>query len=357
MTQLLEDIIEGSKFKTTTNPESKDRPWGYTYGIWSILNAVTLVTMTIITIAVHVSDVEPGIPCISTATCDLAGSGKYRAMNFTAESTSVSYRARVAGGVRGIDNTMQEIALNGWPMRMYADDGTNTHLSSRCAAINTGRDVAARDRCVAEGISVMYELPNGRESMTLTGGVHIVYMFFVTLHISASFALIMLPDNLNMMKMVVIPLWHIMGVLLMVLIYTKDTMFEMRVPVNNVILAVTLELFTLFIQYMWTVDHSQIPDDIVPTAIMTPGDDNEYTYDDNPDKSGFNSSANSSLNTSKTSGGKLKDLMRIQPLNNRTLSYQHTNLARNGKPVYNACLLYTSPSPRDQRGYRMPSSA
>ena len=24
---------------------------------------------------------------------------------------------------------------------------------------------------------------------------------------------------------------------------------------------------------------------------------------------------------------------------------------------YTACLLYTSPSPRDQRGYRMPSSA
>ena len=25
--------------------------------------------------------------------------------------------------------------------------------------------------------------------------------------------------------------------------------------------------------------------------------------------------------------------------------------------AFNACLLYTSPSPRDQRGYRMPSSA
>ena len=28
-----------------------------------------------------------------------------------------------------------------------------------------------------------------------------------------------------------------------------------------------------------------------------------------------------------------------------------------GYPVYGACLLYTSPSPRDQRGSRMPSSA
>ena len=26
-------------------------------------------------------------------------------------------------------------------------------------------------------------------------------------------------------------------------------------------------------------------------------------------------------------------------------------------PIYNSCLLYTSPSPRDQRGSRMPSSA
>ena len=31
-------------------------------------------------------------------------------------------------------------------------------------------------------------------------------------------------------------------------------------------------------------------------------------------------------------------------------------LKRNGKE-YNFCLLYTSPSPRDQRGSRMPSSA
>ena len=28
-----------------------------------------------------------------------------------------------------------------------------------------------------------------------------------------------------------------------------------------------------------------------------------------------------------------------------------------GNPVYYSCLLYTSPSPRDQRGSRMPSSA
>ena len=27
------------------------------------------------------------------------------------------------------------------------------------------------------------------------------------------------------------------------------------------------------------------------------------------------------------------------------------------RPVFNTCLLYTSPSPRDQRGSRMPSSA
>ena len=30
---------------------------------------------------------------------------------------------------------------------------------------------------------------------------------------------------------------------------------------------------------------------------------------------------------------------------------------QSGKPVIGICLLYTSPSPRDQRGSRMPSSA
>ena len=32
-------------------------------------------------------------------------------------------------------------------------------------------------------------------------------------------------------------------------------------------------------------------------------------------------------------------------------------LTENGEYVYKTCLLYTSPSPRDQRGGRMPSSA
>ena len=34
-----------------------------------------------------------------------------------------------------------------------------------------------------------------------------------------------------------------------------------------------------------------------------------------------------------------------------------TELGRDNGVNYNACLLYTSPSPRDQRGSRMPSSA
>ena len=34
-----------------------------------------------------------------------------------------------------------------------------------------------------------------------------------------------------------------------------------------------------------------------------------------------------------------------------------SKLGRDGKPIYRDCLLYTSPSPRDKRQSRMPSSA
>ena len=36
---------------------------------------------------------------------------------------------------------------------------------------------------------------------------------------------------------------------------------------------------------------------------------------------------------------------------------QLEGLAKQARQAYDACLLYTSPSPRDQRGSRMPSSA
>ena len=40
-----------------------------------------------------------------------------------------------------------------------------------------------------------------------------------------------------------------------------------------------------------------------------------------------------------------------------TLARQQTTLLAALPPRYSDCLLYTSPSPRDQRGSRMPSSA
>ena len=48
------------------------------------------------------------------------------------------------------------------------------------------------------------------------------------------------------------------------------------------------------------------------------------------------------------------------PYNNRTTDLHHTTLYRTKLPhhtIRNICLLYTSPSPRDKRQSRMPSSA
>ena len=42
---------------------------------------------------------------------------------------------------------------------------------------------------------------------------------------------------------------------------------------------------------------------------------------------------------------------------NQKITYNHDEVLKVMLPKLSICLLYTSPSPRDQRGYRMPSSA
>ena len=71
--------------------------------------------------------------------------------------------------------------------------------------------------------------------------------------------------------------------------------------------------------------------------------------DDNGDAlgAGVAPSNNSSLD------GTSKGLTAVQP----GTRYWTVVFSNNDEPEDYACLLYTSPSPRDQRGYRMPSSA
>ena len=52
-------------------------------------------------------------------------------------------------------------------------------------------------------------------------------------------------------------------------------------------------------------------------------------------------------------GGQVSDSDWRLIVDNEQLLFQHYDATANN----NACLLYTSPSPRDQRGSRMPSSA
>ena len=75
-------------------------------------------------------------------------------------------------------------------------------------------------------------------------------------------------------------------------------------------------------------------------------------------------SGNIALTTSKTDPEKISSA--ISRNIKRTFGFDipvHTIVARqwdrivNGNPLLKNCLLYTSPSPRDQRGSRMPSSA
>jgi hypothetical protein len=161
----------------------------------------------------------------------------------------------------------------------------------------------------------LYELPNSSESLAISGGVHIFYLFFVTLHIGGSFALIMLPESLGLVKRYVLPVWHTMGIILVVLVYTKDSYFHMKVPVNNVFLAITLEMFTLFVQYMWTVDH---------TGIDSKG---------NQKPEGFVSRFSGKTNATQTSGKGLDSLMKIVPTMNSDQSTKYSKLASNSGPT------------------------
>ena len=57
------------------------------------------------------------------------------------------------------------------------------------------------------------------------------------------------------------------------------------------------------------------------------------------------------------SDGGLFQLKRVPTWQGRSVTFQHSVLGEHAVQVPSSCLLYTSPSPRDQRGSRMPSSA
>ena len=72
----------------------------------------------------------------------------------------------------------------------------------------------------------------------------------------------------------------------------------------------------------------------------------------------------SDKNADSTVDGHLADQQADRPLNADNVSnadyarkMPDESVAANLAPTMSACLLYTSPSPRDQRGSRMPSSA
>ena len=67
------------------------------------------------------------------------------------------------------------------------------------------------------------------------------------------------------------------------------------------------------------------------------------------DDSDADEDLNLALNQAKTPHGTVDNVLRVHSLRPSTM-IGHMKL-------YKSCLLYTSPSPRDQRGSRMPSSA
>ena len=61
--------------------------------------------------------------------------------------------------------------------------------------------------------------------------------------------------------------------------------------------------------------------------------------------------------TNESCGAQLEDLFDVRLQTAGAALRVNSLVARSCAALYHACLLYTSPSPRDQRGSRMPSSA
>lgn len=231
-------------------------------------NCVTMVLATVIFAAFHLSFVNVGEVCTAPDTpsnCWDDG-GPYRATDFTMLTTRLSFTDIAAGQNRIWDNSMTKRSVDAYSVVFAPDKDTQGSLASVC----NYADHWNQTRCTSEKISPLYEIPNSRTDYTLSGGVQIGYLFFVSLHIAAAFAIMMLPEvrtaasdgkggsvvsaNMEVAKMIVLMGWYIGGILCVILFYVADDLTNMRVPVNNVSLAIMIEVFAMFVQFSWALN-------------------------------------------------------------------------------------------------------
>lgn len=259
--------------------------WLGTYSYYfRILNPLALIAFSISALIVHVVDVNVGTVCTDyniPAMCATKGSGRFRALNFTAPTTSLYFTKFLEPEYSNIPHPDSSLLYN-----LAYDPNTAEITGDYCTdpsgkkALNSSlkEDADKLDACKAEAIPMLYEIKNGgsyyRISWNLSGGVHIFYFIWLSLWLAASFQVLIFPiwgqnktnfkpDNqtkdfktyisnqtgiINKLKVAVLLLWHFVGIIFSLILFTNDKYFETRLPLNNAVLGIIFEGFALLVQ-------------------------------------------------------------------------------------------------------------
>jgi hypothetical protein len=226
--------------------------------IFRFINAVVLVGFSFALLGWHWGQVHT--PHETRAICTASNTpadcwtygGHFRGAEFTAPTTTISFNSYDVGTFAGPDGVARPVGAEPYAV-VYANGVTDEHRQHWCT---TQLDLAERSKaaCHLEKIPEMWEVPNAllaRASWTFSGGVHIWYFIWLSTWLSASFAVAMLPSVVDMIKLPVLAAWHLVGLMLTVMMFVDDPYFQVRLPLNNVIIGVVLEVFSIAAQFYW----------------------------------------------------------------------------------------------------------
>jgi hypothetical protein len=223
--------------------------------------SVIYVIASIAVLAVHVSHSrvgqecyanegvsDPKIPTPFDSQCYLTNSGAYRAINFTIPTTTLSFdtKTRPWSG-----KAYSLIYLPGIKAVKGGGYGTGGRLATDCQTDFVGKDVREWHVCEATRIRAMSEMLNDFSSNTLAGGCNVAFLVWLSLHLSAGFAMFALPPMYDSVKQVLLPIWYLLGYILVTAIYFDDDFFHMNVPLNNILLSYILQTFMVVMHFLW----------------------------------------------------------------------------------------------------------
>lgn len=224
-------------------------------------NALILVTLSVICVGLHRGQVYVDTSAtdhvctdVDTPTDCWTHGGIFRAMNFTVPTTMMSFS--VSGGSFASDHGIYIPSSVNYIA--HYEGNVHPHNQTACE-VSFAADSQERAACYLEHVPWIHEADNRatyRSSPFLTGGVHVWYMSWLSLWLSASFAVAMIPSvfygvEIDWVKLPVLALWHVIGVVLSVMFYVDDGYFNMRLPLNNVLIGCFTTLFAILVQFYW----------------------------------------------------------------------------------------------------------